>query len=141
MCVGSIHSRALWTQVILLTICWTFAVLTLRMSGIIIKVLYGLFNCAQVCTVVTCQQIAVASGVILSDLCHDIELHVQGAFFFVFYFLLNDEVRKFYKARTSKRTGGEEEDEYQSSDAEYAEEMQELTMRVTLLSYLRHSLH
>lgn len=44
----SIHSRALWTQVILLTICWAFAVLTLRMSGIIIKVLYGLFNCAQV---------------------------------------------------------------------------------------------
>ena len=46
--VTSIHSKALWTQVILLTVCWCFAFLTLRMRGLILKVLYGLFTGLQV---------------------------------------------------------------------------------------------
>ncbi|XP_074649069.1 adhesion G protein-coupled receptor L3-like [Tubulanus polymorphus] len=68
-----IHSKALWTQVILLTIAWAFAFVSVRMRGSILKYLYAMFNC------------------------------LQGAFFLVFYFLLNEEVRAVYKAHRKKR--------------------------------------
>ncbi|KAK2189699.1 hypothetical protein NP493_99g02003 [Ridgeia piscesae] len=57
-----IHSKALWTQTILLSLCWSFAFISVMMHDDIVKLLYALFNI------------------------------LQGAFFLVFYFLLNDEV-------------------------------------------------
>ncbi|CAD5123647.1 DgyrCDS11973 [Dimorphilus gyrociliatus] len=63
------HSKALWSQVILLTMSWSFAFISLRMVGAIVKWLYALFNC------------------------------LQGAFFFIFFSVLHDEVRTFLIAK------------------------------------------
>ncbi|PAA88199.1 hypothetical protein BOX15_Mlig026270g1 [Macrostomum lignano] len=62
----TIHSKALWTQVILLSVSWSFAFVSIIMHDIIVKLLYAMFNC------------------------------LQGIFFVVFYFLLNDEVQHKY---------------------------------------------
>ncbi len=103
--VGSprrIHSRALWTQTILLTVCWFFAFITLKMRGAIIKYLYALFNVLQVETskpisVLLCQSCTGQQKSIWITCGQNwppsvVSLSLQGAFFLVFYFLLNDEV-------------------------------------------------
>ncbi|XP_053392532.1 adhesion G protein-coupled receptor L2-like [Mercenaria mercenaria] len=66
--------KALWTQIILITVVWSFAFISLRMSDRIVKYIFGLFNC------------------------------LQGSFFFVFYLLLNEEVRNIFKSKKKKRT-------------------------------------
>ncbi|KAI0236958.1 hypothetical protein LSAT2_012517 [Lamellibrachia satsuma] len=77
-----IHSKALWTQTILLTLCWSFAFISVTMHDAIVKLLYALFNI------------------------------LQGAFFLVFYFLLNDEVRALYRAILKKHNLTTEDMEY-----------------------------
>ncbi|XP_014771943.1 cadherin EGF LAG seven-pass G-type receptor 1 isoform X1 [Octopus bimaculoides] len=68
-----IHSKALWTQTILLTTIWSFAFISLKMTDNILKYLYAMFNC------------------------------LQGAFFIVFYFLLHEEVRAVFKNERKKK--------------------------------------
>ncbi|XP_064634672.1 adhesion G protein-coupled receptor L1-like [Lineus longissimus] len=80
-----IHTKALWTQLILLTIMWAFAFISVKMRGSIIKYLFALFNI------------------------------LQGSFFLVFYFLLNDEVRTMYKAHRKKKNLAMQGYEYSGS--------------------------
>lgn len=42
------HTKAVWTQITLLTLCWTFAIMSLVIYGSIIKYLYAFLNCLQV---------------------------------------------------------------------------------------------
>ncbi|XP_041364256.1 uncharacterized protein LOC121379672 [Gigantopelta aegis] len=69
-----IHMKGVWTQLILVTVCWSFAFVSLKMIDAILKYLYALFNC------------------------------LQGAFFIVFYVFLHEEIRAILKSRQKKRT-------------------------------------
>ncbi|KAI8794290.1 latrophilin-3, partial [Biomphalaria glabrata] len=57
----NIHMKALWTQVILVTVCWSFAFISLKIMDNILKYLYAMFT------------------------------SLQGAFFVVFYMFLHEE--------------------------------------------------
>ncbi|CAH1794754.1 unnamed protein product [Owenia fusiformis] len=80
------HSKALWTQVILLPVTWMFAFLSLRMRGVVLKFLYGMFAV------------------------------LQGSFFLVFYFFLNEEVREVYKKSLKKKALKDHGYDYHRSD-------------------------
>ncbi|KAJ8318311.1 hypothetical protein KUTeg_003402 [Tegillarca granosa] len=56
-----IHMKGLWTQIILITVCWAFAFVSLKMHDSILKYLYAMMNC------------------------------LQGSFFMVFYLFLHEE--------------------------------------------------
>ncbi|KAK3761610.1 hypothetical protein RRG08_040305 [Elysia crispata] len=71
--VINIHMKALWTQVILVTVVWAFAFISVKMLDTILKYLYAMFT------------------------------SLQGAFFVVFYMLLHDEVRAWIKSRQKRR--------------------------------------
>ncbi|CAL1530171.1 unnamed protein product, partial [Lymnaea stagnalis] len=58
----NIHMKALWTQVILITVCWAFAFISLKIVDTILKYLFAMFT------------------------------SLQGAFFVVFYMFLHEEV-------------------------------------------------
>lgn len=49
VCGRRVHSKALWTQAILLTTAWGFAFLSFMMLDEILKYLYAMFACLQVC--------------------------------------------------------------------------------------------
>ncbi|KAK3590964.1 hypothetical protein CHS0354_034536 [Potamilus streckersoni] len=66
--------KALWTQVILITVFWSFAFVSLKMTDRIIKYLFGLFG------------------------------FLQGVFFIVFYFLLHEEIRGIMKGMQKKQS-------------------------------------
>ncbi|XP_076456593.1 cadherin EGF LAG seven-pass G-type receptor 1-like [Babylonia areolata] len=70
----TIQMKGLWIQIILITVCWSFAIISITMVDRILKYLYALFNC------------------------------LQGAFFIVFNLLLHEEVRAVMKGRRKKRT-------------------------------------
>jgi len=53
----SIHMRGLWTQLILITVVWSFAFVSLKMHDTILKYLYALMNCLQVSILVKKQHI------------------------------------------------------------------------------------
>ncbi len=63
----------MWTQIVLLTFCWTFAFMSLTIFGSVIKYLYGFLNC------------------------------LQGSFLFIFFVLINEEVKKYLKERRKKK--------------------------------------
>ncbi|XP_070181949.1 cadherin EGF LAG seven-pass G-type receptor 1-like [Littorina saxatilis] len=69
----TIHMKGLWIQIILITVCWAFAIISIKMVDRILKYLYALFNC------------------------------LQGAFFIVFNMLLHEEVRAVLKSRKKKK--------------------------------------
>ncbi|ESO83436.1 hypothetical protein LOTGIDRAFT_169300 [Lottia gigantea] len=69
-----INMKGLWTQLILVTVCWAFAFISIKMVDQILKYIYALFNC------------------------------LQGAFFMVFYMLLHEEVRGVFKSQKKKQT-------------------------------------
>ncbi|CAG5122306.1 unnamed protein product, partial [Candidula unifasciata] len=69
----NIHMKALWTQVILVTVCWAFAFISIKMVDTILKYLYAMFT------------------------------SLQGAFFLVFYMFLHEEVRAWIKSRQKRR--------------------------------------
>ncbi|XP_064617683.1 LOW QUALITY PROTEIN: adhesion G protein-coupled receptor L2-like [Liolophura sinensis] len=69
-----IHCKSLWTQVILLTVCWAFAFLSVKMMDPIIKYLYAIVLC------------------------------IQGSFFIVFFLLLHEEVRAAIQSSRKKKT-------------------------------------
>ncbi|XP_050390445.2 cadherin EGF LAG seven-pass G-type receptor 1 [Patella vulgata] len=69
-----IHMKGLWTQIILVTVCWAFAFISIKMVDQILKYIYALFNC------------------------------LQGAFFMVFYLLLHEEIREVFKSQKKKQT-------------------------------------
>ena len=43
-----IQMKGVWIQVILITVCWSFAIISITMVDRILKYLYALFNCLQV---------------------------------------------------------------------------------------------
>ncbi|XP_059158667.1 cadherin EGF LAG seven-pass G-type receptor 1-like [Physella acuta] len=71
--VINIHMKALWTQVILVTVCWAFAFISIKIVDTILKYLYAMFT------------------------------SLQGAFFVVFYMFLHEEVREYIKSRQKRR--------------------------------------
>ena len=40
--------KGLWIQIILITVCWSFAIISITMVDRILKYLYALFNILQV---------------------------------------------------------------------------------------------
>ena len=42
------HTKAVWTQIVLLTLCWTFALMSLIIHGKVVKYLFAFLNCLQV---------------------------------------------------------------------------------------------
>ncbi|XP_052265655.1 adhesion G protein-coupled receptor L2-like [Dreissena polymorpha] len=66
--------KGLWTQIILITVAWAFAFGSLKMHDRILKYIFGLFN------------------------------GLQGAFFLVFYLLLNEEIRNIFKVKKKRKT-------------------------------------
>ncbi|XP_025108331.1 adhesion G protein-coupled receptor L2-like [Pomacea canaliculata] len=69
----TINMKGLWIQLILVTVCWSFAFMSIHIYDRIIKLLYALFN------------------------------SLQGAFFVVFYLLLHEEVRVLLKSHQKKK--------------------------------------
>ncbi|XP_046574177.1 cadherin EGF LAG seven-pass G-type receptor 1-like [Haliotis rubra] len=68
-----IHMKGVWTQLILNTVCWSFAFISIKMVDTILKYLFAMFN------------------------------FLQGAFFVVFFVLLHEEVRAVLKNRQKKK--------------------------------------
>ncbi|XP_048760884.1 adhesion G protein-coupled receptor L2-like isoform X2 [Ostrea edulis] len=69
-----IQMRGLWIQIILVTVSWSFAFLSLRMHDAVIKYLYAMMNI------------------------------LQGAFVLVFFVFLHGEIHTVLKARKTKKT-------------------------------------
>ncbi|CAC5417390.1 unnamed protein product [Mytilus coruscus] len=70
----TIHMRGLWTQLILVTVVWSFAFISLKMHDAILKYLYALMNC------------------------------LQGSFFIVFYLFLHEEISIILKSTKKTKT-------------------------------------
>ncbi|XP_062603482.1 adhesion G protein-coupled receptor L2-like [Saccostrea cucullata] len=69
-----IQMRGLWIQIILVTVSWAFAFLSLRMHDSVIKYLYAMMNI------------------------------LQGAFVLVFFVFLHEEIQAVLKARKTRKT-------------------------------------
>ncbi|XP_078577692.1 adhesion G protein-coupled receptor L2-like isoform X1 [Branchiostoma floridae x Branchiostoma japonicum] len=63
------HAKAVWTQLVLAMVTWTFSFLSLKMVGAILQYLFAIFST------------------------------LQGSFFAMFYCVLNEEVSRTYKAQ------------------------------------------
>ncbi|CAF0710943.1 unnamed protein product [Brachionus calyciflorus] len=63
------HTKAVWTQIVLLSLCWSFGLMSFMVIEPALKYLFAFFNC------------------------------LQASFLFIFYFLLNEEVRKYFRGK------------------------------------------
>jgi hypothetical protein len=90
------HTKAVWTQIVLLGLCWTFGIMSFMLIGEVAKYLYAFLNCLQV-NLINIDYFGYKNSNLKSLILK------KGSFLFIFYFLLNEEVRKYLRDKKKKK--------------------------------------